>query len=59
MMKKNAVALGLNSICDLSNNSNSEGSQKSLFTEKAWKQLKNKVYVSREMSLLPEYIEIY
>jgi hypothetical protein len=55
--QRNIVFLGLNSMCDLSNNSDSKGSQKSLFTEKAWKELKNKVYVSREMPPLPEHIE--
>ncbi|CAO3616006.1 unnamed protein product [Mucor hiemalis] len=51
--QKNIVMLGLNSICDLSNNSDSRGSQKFLFTKEAWKQLKNNVYVSREM---PHYL---
>lgn len=44
-------------MCDLSNNSNSEHSQKALFNEKAWKQLKNQVYVSREMKKIPEHVK--
>lgn len=55
--EKNTVFLGLNSMCDLSNNSNSEHSQNALFNEKAWKQLKNQVYVSREMKKIPKHVE--
>ncbi|KAI7867932.1 hypothetical protein BDF14DRAFT_612964 [Spinellus fusiger] len=55
--QKNIIFLGLNSMCDLSNNSDSRESQKSLFTENAWNELKNRVYVSRDMSPLPRYIE--
>ncbi|KAG2200539.1 hypothetical protein INT47_012325 [Mucor saturninus] len=55
--EKNTVFLGLNSICDLSNNDNSKHSQKALFNKKAWKELKNIVYVSRDMKKIPDHVE--
>ncbi|KAI7890871.1 uncharacterized protein EV154DRAFT_603009 [Mucor mucedo] len=51
---KNTVFLGLNSIVDLSNNSTDPDSQRSLFSETSWQQLKNLVYESRDMPPLPD-----
>ncbi|CDH49465.1 hypothetical protein RO3G_06604 [Lichtheimia corymbifera JMRC:FSU:9682] len=47
--QKNTVCCGLNSIVDLSNNSKDKDSQRSQFTDEAWQELKNRVYVSRTM----------
>ncbi|KAG2211862.1 hypothetical protein INT47_004549 [Mucor saturninus] len=51
---KNTVFLGLNSIVNLSNNSTGPGSQRSLFPESSWQQLKNSVYESGDMPPLPD-----
>ncbi|ORE23040.1 hypothetical protein BCV71DRAFT_252588 [Rhizopus microsporus] len=50
--------LGLNSIIDLSNNSTNPSRQRSLFTTDAWKELKNRVYVSHEMRDTPAEIKM-
>ncbi|KAI7890861.1 uncharacterized protein EV154DRAFT_510422 [Mucor mucedo] len=51
---KNTVFLGLNSIVDLSNSYTGPDSQRSLFSESSWQQLKNLVYESRDMPPLPD-----
>lgn len=58
MEKKVSVCLGLNSIVDISNNDSTTGSQKSLFTEEDWRELKYKVYVDRNnLPMIPVYVE--
>lgn len=50
------LSLGLNSIVDLSNNSDKKPSQKSLFNDAAWQELKNRSYVKKHIQDLPATI---
>lgn len=49
--------LGFNSTIDLSNNSEEKASQKSYFTDDAWKYLKEKFYIKADGPKIPVDVE--